>query len=277
MGVKPAPMVASFSSRGPNLLDPAILKPDVTAPGVNIIAAYSEGISPTGLESDKRITPYMALSGTSMACPHVAGLVGLLKSLHPNWSPAAIKSAIITSATTKDHSKRNIRTSLLKESTPFDIGAGHIRPNRAAAPGLVYDLNTTDYLNYLCGRGYDSSQLQLFYNKPYTCPKPFSLADFNYPTITIPRIEPGKSVNVSRTVTNVGSPSVYRVRIEAPPKVVVSVKPRKLRFKKKGEKKEFRVSMTLSPQATNITGFAYGLLTWTDHKHRVRSPIVVNF
>ncbi|XP_017430955.1 subtilisin-like protease SBT5.4 [Vigna angularis] len=273
LGTKPAPIMAAFSSRGPNLLDPAILKPDITAPGVNIIAAYTEGSDPT--KPDQIITPYIALSGTSMSCPHVAGVVGLLKALHPNWSPAAIKSAIITSATTKDNSRRVIRTSSLEESTPYDLGAGHIRPNRAAYPGLIYDLNTTDYLNYLCGRGYDSSQIMLFYGKPFTCPKSFSLADFNYPTITIPRIEYGQSVKVSRTVTNVGSPSVYRVRIEAPPNVAVSVDPAELKFKEKGEKKEFRVSLTLKSKTENTTDFVYGSLTWTNHKNRVRSPIVV--
>ncbi|QCD81167.1 Peptidase S8 [Vigna unguiculata] len=274
LGTKPAPVMAAFSSRGPNLLDPAILKPDITAPGVSIIAANTEALDPT--ESDQTLTPYIVLSGTSMSCPHVAGVVGLLKALHPNWSPAAIKSAIITSATTKDNTGRRIRDSSWKESTPYDFGAGHIRPNRAAYPGLIYDLTTTDYLNYLCGRGYKSSQLKLFYHKPYTCPKSFNLADFNYPTITIPRIEYGQSVNVSRTVTNVGSPSVYRVRIEAPPNVAVSVEPAKLKFKGKGEKKEFRVSLTLKSKTENTTDFVYGLLTWTNHKNRVRSPIVVN-
>jgi len=72
-----------------------VFQPDITAPGVNIIAVYSEATVLT--ESKQPITPYKMLSGTSMSCPHVAGVVGLLKVLHPNWSPAAIKSAIITS------------------------------------------------------------------------------------------------------------------------------------------------------------------------------------
>ncbi|KAG4933066.1 hypothetical protein JHK87_047068 [Glycine soja] len=258
LGVKPAPFVASFSSRGPNLLEPAILKPDVTAPGVDIIAAYTEAVSPTDEASDTQRTPYYALSGTSMSCPHVAGLVGLLKAFHPDWSPAAIKSAIITSATTKGNNRRPIlNSSFVNEATPFDYGGGHIRPNHAVDPGLVYDLNTADYLNFLCSRGYNSSQLKLFYGKPYTCPKSFSLADFNYPTITVPRIHPGHSVNVTRTVTNVGSPSMYRVLIKAPPQVVVSVEPKKLRFKKKGEKKEFRVTLTLKPQTKKLIGARY--------------------
>lgn len=73
-----------------------MLKPDVTAPGVNIIAAFSLGTSVTGLDNDNRTTPYITMSGTSMSCPHVSGVVGLLKSLHPDWSPAAIRSAIST-------------------------------------------------------------------------------------------------------------------------------------------------------------------------------------
>jgi len=68
----------------------------MTAPGVNIIAAYSESTSPSESAFDKRIIPFMTMSGTSMSCPHVAGLVGLLKSIHPDWSPATIKSAIMT-------------------------------------------------------------------------------------------------------------------------------------------------------------------------------------
>lgn len=96
LNTKPAPVMASFSSRGPNLVTPEILKPDVTAPGVNIIAAYSEAISPTEEDTDKRRIPYTSMSGTSMSCPHVAGLAGLLKTLYPHWSPAAIRSAIMT-------------------------------------------------------------------------------------------------------------------------------------------------------------------------------------
>lgn len=72
------------------------MQPDVTAPGVDIIAAYSEAANPTEEDYDKRKTSFNMISGTSMSCPHVAGVVGLLKSLHPDWSPAAIRSAIMT-------------------------------------------------------------------------------------------------------------------------------------------------------------------------------------
>ncbi|POO02869.1 Subtilase [Trema orientale] len=97
LDVKPAPFMAAFSSRGPNIIEPAILKPDITAPGVNIIAAFSEANGPTDENFDKRRVAFNAQSGTSMSCPHVSGIVGLLKTLHPEWSPAAIQSAIMTS------------------------------------------------------------------------------------------------------------------------------------------------------------------------------------
>jgi len=74
----------------------SLFQPDVTAPGVNILAAYSLATSPSNLPSDTRRIPFNMQQGTSMACPHVAGIAGLLKTLHPDWSPAAIKSAIMT-------------------------------------------------------------------------------------------------------------------------------------------------------------------------------------
>ncbi|KAG0457124.1 hypothetical protein HPP92_022281 [Vanilla planifolia] len=84
LGTKPAPSMAPFSSQGPNTITPEILKPDIIAPGVNIIAAYTMATSPTHNEFDKRRLPFNILSGTSMSCPHIAGIVSLLKALHPN-------------------------------------------------------------------------------------------------------------------------------------------------------------------------------------------------
>uniref|UniRef100_R7W7E1 Subtilisin-like protease n=1 Tax=Aegilops tauschii TaxID=37682 RepID=R7W7E1_AEGTA len=97
--VKPSPVMAQFSSRGPNVLEPSILKPDVTAPGLNILAAWSEASSPTKLDGDNRVVKYNIISGTSMSCPHVSATAVLLKSAHPDWSAAAIRSAIMTTET----------------------------------------------------------------------------------------------------------------------------------------------------------------------------------
>ena len=98
----PAPKVAAFSAQGPNSISLKIHKPDVIAPGVHILASWSDRISPSEYGFDSRRTKYNIISGTSMATPHVAGIAALLKSAHPTWSPSAIRSAIMTTATTVD-------------------------------------------------------------------------------------------------------------------------------------------------------------------------------
>ncbi|GJN23229.1 hypothetical protein PR202_gb10859 [Eleusine coracana subsp. coracana] len=98
VGVQPSPVVAAFSSRGPNTVTPGILKPDVIAPGVNILAAWSGSVGPSGIPADTRRVGFNIISGTSMSCPHVSGLAALLRAAHPEWSPAAIRSALMTTA-----------------------------------------------------------------------------------------------------------------------------------------------------------------------------------
>ncbi|CAJ2633679.1 unnamed protein product [Trifolium pratense] len=279
----PAPVIASFSSRGPSTILPSILKPDITAPGVNIIAAYSEATSVFGIESNNRI-PYNSFSGTSMSCPHVSGIVGLLKTLHPEWSPAAIKSAIMTtvsiSASKTDNSKRPIKDRFYENATPFAYGSGHIKPDLAIDPGLIYDLNVVDYLNLLCGYNQSHKQIKAIYNKPFICPKSYNVLDFNYPTITILDLE-DKTVNVSRTVTNVGHPSTYIVQSKAPDGVSVMVEPSYLSFKEVGEKKSFKVivmkTMDNGDGVSTTLDYVFGELLWTNGKHRVRSTIAVKF
>ncbi|XP_045786800.1 subtilisin-like protease SBT5.3 [Trifolium pratense] len=275
----PAPVIASFSSRGPSTILPSILKPDITAPGVNIIAAYSEATSVFGIESNNRI-PYNSFSGTSMSCPHVSGIVGLLKTLHPEWSPAAIKSAIMTTASKTDNSKRPIKDRFYENATPFAYGSGHIQPDLAIDPGLIYDLNVVDYLNLLCGYNQSHKQIKAIYNKPFICPKSYNVLDFNYPTITILDLE-DKTVNVSRTVTNVGRPSTYIMQSKAPDGVSVVVEPSYLSFKKVGEKKSFKVivmkTMDNGDDVSTTLDYVFGELLWTNGNHRVRSTIAVKF
>ncbi|KAI9187219.1 hypothetical protein LWI28_025662 [Acer negundo] len=273
LNTEPSPVMASFSSRGPNVIEPSILKPDITAPGVNIIAAFSEAVGPTGEESDNRHFPFYIESGTSMSCPHVSGIVGLLKTLHPDWSPSAIKSAIMTTARTRAGSSGPMLDSNNMKATPFAYGAGHVRPNRAVDPGLVYDMTADDYLNFLCARGYNEKIIRrLFLGKPYLCPKSFKLADFNYPTITVPNLN--GSVTVTRRVKNVGSPGSYNVRVKALGRVSVMVEPKSLKFTKVGEEKTFKV--TLKPMSSVKLGkYIFGDLTWSDGSHQVKSCIAV--
>lgn len=271
---KPAPVMAAFSSKGPNIVTPEILKPDITAPGVNVIAAYTRAQGPTNQNFDRRRVQFNSVSGTSMSCPHVSGIVGLLKTLYPSWSPAAIRSAIMTSATTMDNINESILNASNVKATPFSYGAGHVQPNQAMNPGLVYDLNTKDYLKFLCALGYSKTLISIFSNDKFNCPRTnISLADFNYPSITVPELK--GLITLSRKVKNVGSPTTYRVTVQKPKGISVTVKPKILKFKKAGEEKSFTV--TLKMKAENPTKeYVFGELVWSDEdEHYVRSPIVV--
>ncbi|MCI05047.1 subtilisin-like serine protease, partial [Trifolium medium] len=137
-----APRIAIFSSRGPNSLVPEIMKPDISAPGVDILAAYSPLAPPSGDPDDKRKVKYNIISGTSMACPHVAGVAAYVKSFHPNWSPAAIKSAIMTTA-------KPINGTYNDMAGEFAYGSGNVNPHQAVHPGLVYDITKQDYVQML--------------------------------------------------------------------------------------------------------------------------------
>ncbi|CAM8957524.1 unnamed protein product [Rhodiola kirilowii] len=273
VGTKPAPAVVSWSSRGPNLINEEILKPDVIAPGVDVIAAYTDAIGPSDLPSDKRRVKFNTASGTSMSCPHVAGIAGLLKTLHPDWSPAAISSAIITTAITLDNTNNPILDlSNNKEATSFSYGAGHINPNAAADPGLVYDLTEDDYLNFLCAHKYKKKQLKQFSPKPFKCSQSVSPLDLNYPSIAVPKLK--GLVTITREVKNVGTPGTYTVNVTSPPGVSVVVSPTSLRFGKAGESKKFSVSFKAVGRVSKES-YVFGNLLWSDGKHYVRSTIAV--
>ncbi|AES80518.1 putative tripeptidyl-peptidase II [Medicago truncatula] len=275
IGRKPAPVMASFSSRGPNQVQPYILKPDVTAPGVNILAAYSLFASASNLLTDnRRGFPFNVMQGTSMSCPHVAGTAGLIKTLHPNWSPAAIKSAIMTTATTRDNTNKPISDAFDKTlADPFAYGSGHIQPNSAIDPGLVYDLGIKDYLNFLCASGYNKQLISaLNFNMTFTCSGTHSIDDLNYPSITLPNLGLN-AITVTRTVTNVGPPSTYFAKVQLPG-YKIAVVPSSLNFKKIGEKKTFQVIVQATSEIPRRK-YQFGELRWTNGKHIVRSPVTV--
>lgn len=285
LGVRPAPVVASFSARGPNPESPEILKPDVIAPGLNILAAWPDRVGPSGVPSDVRRTEFNILSGTSMACPHVSGLAALLKAAHPDWSPAAIKSALMTTAYTVD----NKGDAMLDESNGnvslvFDYGSGHVHPEKAMDPGLVYDISTYDYVDFLCNSNYTAKNIKVITRKIADCSgakKAGHAGNLNYPSLSAVFAQYGKhkmSTHFIRTVTNVGDPkSVYKVTIKPPPGMVVSVEPETLSFRRVGQKLNFLVrvqtrEVKLSPGSSSMKS---GSIVWSDGKHTVTSPLVV--
>ncbi|XP_072968800.1 subtilisin-like serine-protease S [Typha angustifolia] len=264
LGSRSAPRVAAFSSRGPNSLTPEILKPDIAAPGLNILAAWSPA---------KENMNFNILSGTSMSCPHVTGLVALVKAVYPSWSPSAIKSAVLTTATILDKKGKAIAADPQgRQANPFDYGAGFVDPTRFLNPGLIYDAQPEDYKSFLCAIGYDDESLQLVTGDKSICTKPTGAAsDLNYPTITVPNIK--KSYSVTRTVTNVGRPgSTYRAIVVQPTGINVTVVPEVLAFESYGQKKNFTVDFKV---AAHPTGYVFGSLTWKGADTKVRSPLVV--
>lgn len=269
--VKPSPVMAQFSSRGPNVLEPSILKPDVTAPGLNILAAWSEASSPTKLDGDNRVVKYNIMSGTSMSCPHVSATAVLLKSAHPDWSAAAIRSAIMTTATANNAEGGPIMNGDGTVAGPMDYGSGHIRPRHALDPGLVYDASFQDYLIFACASG--GAQLDHSFPCPASTPRPYEL---NYPSVAIHGLN--RSATVRRTVTNVGQHEArYTVAVVEPAGFSVKVSPTSLAFARTGEKKTFAIRI----EATGKRGrrldrkYPAGSYTWSDGVHVVRSPVVV--
>lgn len=208
-------MMADFSSRGPNLSTLDVIKPDITAPGVRILAATTD--TPMfGAEGEQ----VAYLSGTSMSSPHIAGMAALLIDQHPTWSPAQVKSALMTSAYQEVTKEDGITA-----ADPFDFGAGHAAPVSAMEPGLTYDTQIGDYLGFMCGLGdgaFVSSQWGI------TCD---GLEDLNYSTdpsqMNYPSIAVGElsgEETIVRYVTDVtGVGGTYTISVEGLDTLSVSV------------------------------------------------------
>ncbi|KAK8629661.1 hypothetical protein V6N13_078494 [Hibiscus sabdariffa] len=263
-----APYVASFSSRGPSPITPDILKPDLTAPGVDILAAWSSVQSVSETSVDNRFAPFNIISGTSMACPHVSGAAAYVKSFHPTWSPAAIKSALMTTASTMSPG--------MNSEAEFAYGSGHMNPVKAINPGLIYDADKHDYVNFLCRQGYGTRLLQQVTGDNSKCPEATNgtVSDLNYPSFSV-FTSYSTTVNhvFSRTVTNVGSPTaVYRANASFPTTgaLRIRVKPDVLSFTSVGEKLSFEVIV----EGTMDESMVSGSLVWDDGEHQVRSPII---
>ncbi|KAB2618261.1 subtilisin-like protease SBT5.4 [Pyrus ussuriensis x Pyrus communis] len=265
LGLKPAPRVTAFSSKGPNSLTPEILKPDVTAPGLNILASWSPA-------AGNKL--FNILSGTSMACPHVTGIAALIKAVYPSWSPAAIRSAIMTTATLLDKNHKPILVDPEgRRGNAFDYGSGFVNPKRVLDPGLVYDAHSADYVEFLCSVGYDKKAVHQITRDNSTCKQAFRTAsDLNYPSITVPYLV--GNFSVTRTVTNVGKPkSIYKAVVSSPVGINVTIVPNRLIFNRFGQKIQFTVNFKVA--APPSKGYAFGFFSWVSGRSRVTSPLVV--
>lgn len=282
VGIKPSPVVAAFSSRGPNFLSLEILKPDLLAPGVNILAAWSGDMAPSSLSSDKRRVKFNILSGTSMSCPHVSGVAALIRSRHPDWSPAAVKSALMTTAYVHDNMLKPLTDAAGEEpSSPYDHGAGHIDPLKAIDPGLVYDIGPQEYFDFLCTQELSPSQLKVFTKHSNRSCK-HSLAgnnpgNLNYPAISalFPENTRVKAMTLRRTVTNVGPHvSSYKVSVSPFKGATVTVQPKTLNFTTKHQKLSYSVTFRTKLRMKRPE---FGGLLWKSATHKVRSPVIITW
>ncbi|KAL3649759.1 hypothetical protein CASFOL_006162 [Castilleja foliolosa] len=280
-GSNPAPSVAVFSSRGPAMYhDQKFIKPDIAAPGLGIIAAWPTNDTRIGLP-DMDPPLFNILSGTSMACPHVSGLAARVKSAHPTWSPSAIKSAIMTTATQRNNRYAPITTDNGSIATPYEIGSGEINLSGPLCPGLVYETTTIDYIQFLCNLGYNISVIRkVSATVPvnFSCPaNPSShlISDMNYPSISVSGLKANETRTVKRTVTNVGEVySSYTAIVQAPTGLHVQVVPNKLHFTKNLKKLTFQVTFKLT--TTSLSEDLFGSFSWYNWKHNVRSPFVAS-
>lgn len=264
---KPAPIMAGFSSRGPNAGDANMLKPDLTAPGVDIIATVTPGLTNAerNAVANGTLVPapeWSSYQGTSMSSPHVAGLAALIRQMRPTWSPAAIKSALMTSSmSTLNDGLAGEQNGLL----PWAQGAGHVVPAKALDPGLVYDNGKIEFIRYQCN-----------VNKPAVTPASDCVTygtldqtyNFNLPSITVGAVVGNTAV--TRKVTNVGASSATYTATASLPGFTTVVTPSSLTLAP-GETKTFTVTLTAAGAADGQ--WSYGSLVWSDGAHVVRSPV----
>ncbi|KAJ8533973.1 hypothetical protein K7X08_007297 [Anisodus acutangulus] len=231
--VKPAPIVSAFSSRGPSLSYLRVAKPDIMAPRELILAAWPSNVSAAIIDVNTFLESHYSLeSGTSMAAPHIAGIAAMLKGVHPDWSPSAIQSAMMTTANPLDNTEKPIKTAYGdSDDISLAMGSGLVDPNRAVDPGLIYDATPQDYVNLLCSMNLTEAQFKTIAGSSakHHCSNPSD--DINYPSY-IALFRPNGNYTwleqkFRRTVTNVGAvddPDVLSSNFFPNPGVVISTK-----------------------------------------------------
>jgi subtilisin family serine protease len=186
-----------FSSRGPGT---DWIKPDITAPGLHILAGNTPAPNPAEPVLGPRGNLFQAIAGTSMSSPHVAGSAALVFARHPTWGPGQVKSALMTTAKTAGVFKEDGTT----PADPFDLGSGRVNLNVAGNPGLTFDESAGDY----AAGAVDE----------------LGRVDLNVPSVNAP-LMPGR-LTTSRVAENVtGSTLRYRVTTGAPAGTEITVTP----------------------------------------------------
>ena len=268
---KNAPTMTIFSSRGPDPVAQDIIKPDVTAPGLQILAGNSPFPDPGAVPGEL----FQAIAGTSMSSPHVAGLFALLKQVHPEWTAAMAKSALMTT------SYQNVRDNdRVSKADPFDMGAGHVDPGKVSKkgsafnPGLAYNAGFVEYLGFLC-----DADPSVFANPETTCASleqggvPTDPSDLNLASIGVAEL--AGSQTVTRTVTSVADTKVtWKVKVDAPEGYDVTVTPSRMTLNP-GDVASYQVTIANNGGGP-IGDWRFGSLEWKGGGYEAYSPIAVN-
>ncbi|MES2321983.1 MAG: S8 family peptidase [Pseudomonadota bacterium] len=267
-----APIMSGSSSRGPNVANPNIMKPDVAAPGSDILAGVTADLTRAQRDAvaagGTAPVSWAFYSGTSMASPHVAGLAALIKQKHPTWSPAAIKSALMTTAmnTKPDGLAGAMAWDTTAKNTgmlPWAQGAGFVVPNNAANPGLVYDASEIDYARFLCGAGVPVYTAA-------TCAAIGTIPAYNLNLASLTAANVLGVQTLTRTVTNVGATTATYTGSASLTGFTAQVIPPTLTIAP-GASATFQVKLTRT--TAPLSTWVYGNLTWTDGTTVVRSPL----
>ena len=255
----PAPLIAAFSSRGPSAATADQLKPDVAASGVDVLAGYS----PASLLSPNFL--FNLVSGTSQASPHVAGVAALLKQRHPDWTTAMIKSALMTTGENLVSTFAATASASAEANRAFAQGAGHIRPTKAADPGLVFANGPVDWFRFICGTG------QLAASDCTGALSPIDPSDLNIASVTIGDLAGVQTV--TRTVTSVGSAGEMYTASASVPGVDVSVDTPVFTIQP-GATQTLHITFTRNGAALNV--YQSGFLTLAGSAgHSVRLPLTI--
>jgi subtilisin family serine protease len=191
-------VITGFSSRGPG---GDFLKPDVTAPGLSILAGGSPATNPQLPVLGPPGNQFMAIAGTSMSSPHVAGSAALLFALHPDWTPGQVKSALETTGKTAGV----VKTDRTTPADPFDFGGGRVDLTKAGDPGLTFDETAA---NYAAGAALPAADR----------------IDLNVPSVNAPTM-PG-AISTTRVAKNVTDRTLeYQVSATAPNGAQITVVP----------------------------------------------------
>ena len=252
-------IVGTFSGRGPSLGDSDFLKPDLVAPGTAILAGQTPDVA-NGFRGEL----YQYLSGTSQSTPHVAGVAALIKQARPDWGPDEIKSALMTTSR-QDIVKEDGR----RPADPFDMGAGHIEPNSAFDPGLVYPVDIQEYDAYLCTVGLarlTATQCAALAAEGFGQDS----RDINLPSIAITEL--AGAVSLSRRVRNTGPAAEFRLEADVPEGITLEVSPETLQLESGGTA-EFTLRFT--SDGSGLNQWHHGNIRWVSDEHSVFSPFVV--